>query len=131
MENRHDHLVTLTLLRDLSVYAGEIVVEYATSDLTARGIDEAKYAACMDLPTMQRGPQGCGDYLHAAGSVIIPAGVKSGGFQVRIVDDLCKERFMKYIQVTLSVPGAAALQGERLSAKIRIDDNDYEGEEYC
>jgi hypothetical protein len=35
-------------------------------------------------------------------------------------------------QVTISVPGSAALQGERLSAKIRIDDNDYDrGAEFC
>jgi hypothetical protein len=34
--------------------------------------------------------------------------------------------------VTISVPGSAALQGERLSAKIRIDDNDYDrAEEFC
>lgn len=35
------------------------------------------------------------------------------------------------LQVSLSVPGSGALQGERLSAKIRIDDNDYDGAEYC
>ena len=131
LENRHDRVVTLTVLRDLLVYAGDTVVEYATSDLTARGMDSARYEECLAMATMDRGPAGCGDYEQSSGVVIIPAGVKSGGFTVRILDDLCKERFMEYIQVTLSVPGAAALQGERLSAKIRIDDNDYDGEQYC
>ena len=83
------------------------------------------------LAPLQRGPAGCGDYQHSSGVVVIPEGVKSGGFTVNILDDLCKERFMEYVQVTLSVPGSAALQGERLSTKIRIDDNDYDGEQYC
>jgi hypothetical protein len=33
---------------------------------------------------------------------------------------------MEFIQVTISIPGAASLQGEVLSARIRIDDDDYE-----
>lgn len=131
LENRHDRVVTLTILRDLSVYAGTIVVEFATSDLTARGVDKARYEECLLLAPLQRGPAGCGDYQHSSGVVVIPEGVKSGGFTVNILDDLCKERFMEYVQVTLSVPGSAALQGERLSTKIRIDDNDYDGEQYC
>tara|TARA_B110000090_G_C13234328_1_gene389908 strand:- start:113 stop:265 length:153 start_codon:yes stop_codon:yes gene_type:complete len=41
------------------------------------------------------------------------------------MNDLCHERFLKYVQVTLSVPGAGPLQGEAVSAKIRIDDDDF------
>lgn len=131
LENRHDRTVTLTLLRDLNVYAGAMVVEFATSDLTARGVDETRYDECLLMATMDRGAAGCGDYQLTSGVVVIPAGIRSGGFTVKIMDDLCQERFMEYIQVTVSVPGSAALQGERLSAKIRIDDNDYDGDQYC
>jgi hypothetical protein len=170
LENRLDRVVTVTLLRDLSVYAGDMVVEYATSDLTARGVDEAQYQACLGISPGLRAAAGCGDYLHTSGVVVIPADATSGGFTVSIVDDLCRERFMEYIQVrmryiaaveqsflaliclhghvpsfrltgfafttvlqvTISVPGSAALQGERLSAKIRIDDNDYDRtDDFC
>jgi hypothetical protein len=79
----------------------------------------------MDLATNERGPAGCGDYEQTKGVLRLAAGSVSGGFDVRIMNDLCKERFMKYIQVTISVPGSAALQGEAVSCKIRIDDDDY------
>lgn len=89
----------MTLLRDLPVYAGAMVVEYATSDLTARGVDEAKYEACMQMSPQLRAAAGCGDYLHATGVVVFEPGAASAGFTVSIVDDLCRERFMEYIQV--------------------------------
>jgi hypothetical protein len=100
LENRLDRVVTVTLLRDLSVYAGDMVVEYATSDLTARGVDEAQYQACLGISPGLRAAAGCGDYLHTSGVVLIPADATSGGFTVSIVDDLCRERFMEYIQVS-------------------------------
>eukprot|EP01034_Spumella_vulgaris_P023126 gene23126-29319_t len=118
-------LATVTLLRDPDVYAGLIVLEYATSDLTARGVDSSKFDECMLLSVRERAPVGCGDYEQSTGLVVIEPGDMSGGFTVRIMDDLCYERFMEYIQVTISVPGSAALQGETLSAKVRIDDNDF------
>lgn len=102
LENRPDGVVTVTLLRDLSVYAGAMVVEYATSDLTARGVDEAKYVACMEMSPQLRAAAGCGDYLHTTGVVVFEADATSAGFAVRIIDDLCRERFMKYIQVRYS-----------------------------
>jgi hypothetical protein len=100
LENRLDRVVTVTLLRDLAVYAGPMVVEYATSDLTARGVDEAQYQACLAISPGLRAAAGCGDYLHTSGVVVIPADATSGGFTVSIVDDLCRERFMEYIQVS-------------------------------
>ena len=41
------------------------------------------------------------------------------------MNDQCYERFLEFVQVTLSVPGSSVLQGETLSAKIRIDDDDF------
>lgn len=121
----------MTLLRDPAVYSGRVVLEYATSDLTARGVDSAKFDACMALSVRERGPAGCGDYEQSAGLVVIEPGDMSGGFTVRVLDDLCFERFSTYLQVTLSVPGSAALQSERLSARVRIDDNDFGYEGFC
>ncbi len=94
-----DKVVTVTILRDLLVYAGPMAIEYATSDLTARGVDAAQYEACMGIAVRDRAAAGCGDYLHASGVVAIAAGDTSGGFTVSIIDDLCHERFMEYIQV--------------------------------
>ncbi len=81
------------------MYSGQIVLEYATSDLTARGVDTDKFTACLRLSTLERGPAGCGDYEQSTGRVVIEEGDMSGGFTVRVVDDLCYERFMKYLQV--------------------------------
>lgn len=50
--------MTLTILRDVSIFDGLIVLEYATSDLTAKGIDEAKYKECMLAATADRGLHG-------------------------------------------------------------------------
>lgn len=101
-ENRHDGEVTLTLLRDVRVYSGAMVVEFATSDLTARGVDEAQYQACMSMSPSKRAAAGCGDYVHTAGVVVFAADTAAAGFTVRIVDDLCRERFMEYIQVRIT-----------------------------
>ncbi len=92
-------VATVTLLRDPDVYSGQIVLEYATSDLTARGVDTPKFTACMRLSVRERGPAGCGDYEQSTGLVVIAPGDMSGGFEVKLVDDLCYERFVKFIQV--------------------------------
>jgi len=102
-----------------------VIVEYSTSDLTALGVDKYKFAACMQIPTNLRGPAKCGDYQQTSGNLLIPAGANSGGFKVPIMNDLCLEQFPKYIQITIAVPGSNALQGEAMSAKVRIDDDDF------
>ena len=76
-----------------------MAIEFATSDLTAQGVDPAKYAACLLISVGERAAAGCGDYEQTSGVVVIAAGDTSGGFTVSIVDDLCRERFMEYIQV--------------------------------
>lgn len=83
---------------------------------------------------MLRGAANCGDYEHTRGIMVLDKGRDRSTFTVGIVDDLCQEKFMKFIQLTLSIPGTNALQGEAVSAQIRIDDNDdiyASGHQYC
>ena len=91
--------VTVTILRDTSVYDDVLVLEYSTSDLTAEGVDSNKYEECLRLPPMQRGPAKCGDYEQTSGEMTIAAGDDRGTFTVGLVDDLCKEKFVEFIQV--------------------------------
>ena len=57
-----DSDVTVYVRRDPEVYNGELVLEYATSDLTAKGVDATKFAECQGIAANLRGPAGCGDY---------------------------------------------------------------------
>jgi hypothetical protein len=120
-----DNTVTITILRDLNVFSGEFVVYYATSDLTAEGIDSDKYQECLLLSPTERSTSGCGDYEQTRGTVLFAEGVGSSGFTVNIVDDQCYEKYLEFIQITLSVPGSKGLQGENIVAKLRIDDDDF------
>ena len=87
------------MLRNIHVFNGPVTLEYATSDLTARGVDSVQYGVCMRLPVKDRAAHGCGDYEQTRGLMYVASGVDRGTFIVNIVDDLCQERFMKYIQV--------------------------------
>ncbi len=148
----HDAFITFTVLRDLQIYDGELILEFATSDLTAKGIDSNHYQFCMNHTAVERHRLGCGDYEQTVGIIVFPAGVSSSGFTVNVIDDDCYERDMKYIQVSaalliksllvfsffpsqlsLSVPGGGPLQGEGFDALIRIDDDDYgkDSQLYC
>ena len=40
-----ENFIAITVLRDTDVYDGQLVLEYATSDLTARGVDHDKYVS--------------------------------------------------------------------------------------
>ena len=123
VEGRFEY-ATLTVVRDASYAERDVTVHYATEDLTARGVDDACYAACSGGAPNTAATSGCGDYRQAAGAVTIPAGATSAPFYVYIVDDPCVE-VTEYLQVSLSVPGAPASQGEQFLAKLRIDDDDY------
>jgi len=50
---------------------------------------------------MDRGPRGCGDYQLTSGMMYIREGMTSGGFTVKVMNDLCYESYHKYIQVSL------------------------------
>jgi hypothetical protein len=120
-----NNLATITVVRDPLVYTGDIVVEVATSDLTAKGVDSFKYAACQQISTDIRNAAGCGDYRQTRINILIPNGVNSGGADVYIMNNQCRTIQPRYVQLTLSVPGSASLQGQKLFSKIRIDDDDY------
>ena len=94
-----DAVAVILINRDLTVYPGELAIHYATSDLTAQGVDLTKFSACQSLAPSDRGAALCGDYAQSSGILVINAGISSGAFQVPILNDLCKERFMKYLQV--------------------------------
>jgi len=120
-----NNLATITVVRDPLVYTGEVIIEVATSDLTAYGVDSFKYDACQKISTDIRNTAGCGDYRQTRETIIIPNGVNSGGVDVYIMNNQCRSIAPRYVQLTLSVPGSASLQGQKLFAKIRIDDDDY------
>jgi len=120
--------VVVTVGRDPAPYTGfldrALTVGYATSDLTARGVDTLRFAQCMDLPLQAR--EGCGDYLQTAGEVTFAPGDATVSFVVYVVNDLCHEHYPEYFLVTLSVPGGPALAGEDYVARVRIDDDDLD-----
>lgn len=120
-----NNLATITVVRDPLVYSGDIIVELATSDLTAKGVDAYKYTACQQIATNVRYSAGCGDYRQTRANILIPKGVNSGGADVFIMNNLCRTIQPRYIQLTLAIPGSASLQGQKLFSKIRIDDDDY------
>jgi hypothetical protein len=103
VENYDRQYITVTILRDVRIYSDLLQLEYSTSDLTARGVDSIKYAECLKLPPMQRGPAKCGDYEQTKGIMTILAGDDRGTFTVGIVDDLCRERFMEFVQVNCTI----------------------------
>lgn len=39
------------------------------------------------------------------------------------------DRYPEYVQLSLSIPGGGALQGERYLSKLRIDDDDRDRKE--
>lgn len=89
------------MLRDTAIYNGSLTLEYATSDLTARAVDEVKYRECRALPVADRAAAQCGDYEQTRGLMYIAPGDDRGTFTVRLIDDYCPERFVEYVQVII------------------------------
>ena len=94
-----DGYAVITVLRDVTIYNGPLTIAYATSDLSAKGVDADKFTACLGVATNLRAPEGCGDYQQTSGTFSLPQGANSGGFQVNIMNNLCKERYFRYLQV--------------------------------
>jgi len=46
-----NNIATITVLRDVNVYSGAMTLGYATSDLSAMGVDPTKFADCLGIPT--------------------------------------------------------------------------------
>lgn len=107
--------------------SGDIYIDFATSDISARGIDQGFYEACQNMSSYQRGVESCGHYRHTRETLFLPQGYNYTGFLVPIINDDCLQSFPRYIQLNLFVPGSAALKGEYSMARIRIDDDDFDG----
>ncbi|CAM9590200.1 unnamed protein product, partial [Discosporangium mesarthrocarpum] len=123
--------VAITVIRDDGAEASDwLTVAFATSDLTARGVDSVAYQLCWELPVRGRDSAVCGDYEQTAGELTFAPGETTSSFFVRVMDDHCPEHYPEYVQLSLSIPGGAALRGETYLAKLRIDDDD-KGREQC
>jgi hypothetical protein len=114
----------VTVSRDPRFASRALTVAYATSDLTARGVDTLRFAACLNLPLAARA--GCGDYLQTAGEATFAPGDASVNFAVYVMNDLCHEHHPEYVLLTLSVPGGGPLGGEDYVSRLRIDDDDLD-----
>lgn len=115
-----DTKVKIFLERD-ERYAHRVsTIGYSTSDLTARGVDTAKYQKCIRLEHRLR--EDCGDYEQTSGTVTFPIGVSEVYFTIGIVNDDVREPNLEYAQILLHIPGGGPLQGEQYRAKLRIDD---------
>ncbi len=122
LEGRDNH-VFVQVLRNASTMNRNMTIGYSTRDLSASGADKNKVDKCLKIPVSER--NGCGDYEQTSGILVFESGTLSAGFKIRIIDDNCWERHMKYIQLNLHVPGGAIIQGEQYRAQLRIDDDDW------
>jgi len=123
MESNVDKRVEVSILRGGDT-SKPMTVSYTTSDLTAKGVDTARYEACQNQAIEDRRLV-CGDYEQTAGDLYFDAGLSAKSFFVRVMDDACYEHRMEFLQVTLRVPGGGALLGQGYNALVRIDDDDY------
>ena len=122
-----DQTVKIFVQRDLEWSNSSYSIGYSTSDLSAIGIDSIAFERCLKLPTFER--DGCGDYEQASGDVTFNEGEEFAYFKVRIMDDLCIERNLEYVQLNLHQIGGSPLRGENYRSQLRIDDNDWDGDE--
>jgi len=122
-----DQTVKIFVQRDLEWSNSSYSIGYSTSDLSAIGIDSIAFERCLKLPTFER--DGCGDYEQASGEVTFNEGEEFAYFKVRIMDDLCIERNLEYVQLNLHQIGGSPLRGENYRSQLRIDDNDWDGDE--
>jgi hypothetical protein len=120
-----DSFARITVSRNTDVFADQLVFDFATSDLSAKGIDSAHYTYCTSIAANLRGINKCGDYEQTQGTVVMGAGLTAVSFTINIINDLCKEKYLEWFQVTLSLPGGNVLAGEQMMVKVRIDDDDF------
>mmetsp|Transcript_20544 Transcript_20544/g.26727 ORF Transcript_20544/g.26727 Transcript_20544/m.26727 type:complete len:275 (-) Transcript_20544:136-960(-) len=123
VEGEQPHVV-VTIGRDSEWLGRPLTVSFATSDLTARGVDPLKYEECMNMPLEDRGQSCGGDYLQTAGEITFGPKDSEVAFAVFIINDLCPEHYPEFILLTMSIPGAQAVGGEDYLSRIRIDDDD-------
>ncbi|OQR91459.1 hypothetical protein THRCLA_08991, partial [Thraustotheca clavata] len=100
-----------------------LTIEYATSDISAIGVDSNRYTQCMAMPIQNR--VNCGDYQQTFGVVTFPAGGTNLAIPVPIMNDWCYEPYAEYIAFHLNIPGGDVILGQQFTMKIRIDDDDF------
>ena len=100
-----------------------LTIGYATSDITAFGVDDLKYSLCLQLAPAQR--SGCGDYLLTSGETTFAAGESTKQILISLVNDRCYEHYPEHFQVNLHIPGGPPLLGPNYIAAVRIDDEDW------
>jgi hypothetical protein len=115
--------VNIEVVRDKGFYLGEVSIGYSTSDLTALGVTKDHFEKCLLLSLRNR--TGCGDYEQAFGFVTFQNNQSSTSFQIRIMNDAFRERNMKYVHLSMHIPGGSVLHGEDFRAHLRIDDDDF------
>jgi len=124
-----DHTVKIFLQRDLLWSNSTLTIGYSTSDLSAIGVDASKFDECLRSHVSQR--DGCGDYEQAAGEVTFEEGEEHTYFKLRVMDDHCAERRLEYVQLNLHQLGGSPLRGENYRAQLRIDDDDWQDEQFA
>jgi len=105
-------------------------IGFSTSDLSAKGVDSEAFEICRALPLKERCCS-CGDYELTSGELFFAEGETLAFFTIPIMDDLCYETKIEYLQLQLHIPGGGPIHGEHYRAHVRIDDNDWIDKSKC
>ena len=73
----------------------------------------------------------CGDYELTSEELLFVEGETLSFFTTPIMDDLCYETKIEYLQLQLHIPGGGPIHGEHYRAHVRIDDNDWIDKSKC
>jgi hypothetical protein len=104
--------------------SGTAHIGYATSDITAIGVNADIFYKCQKYFNYERRPQVCGDYLMTAGELTFGPTEFDKTIRVEIMDDWCHERWGEFFRVQLFLVGGPPLIGEKYDTVVRIDDDD-------
>jgi hypothetical protein len=94
-----DGSIEIVIRRDISYYQGPLEVQYATSDITAIGVDRSTFANCLRFSEGKR-PIKCGDYLHTYGILKFLFGQSSVSVKIILTPNNCKYAYSRYGQVS-------------------------------
>ena len=104
--------------------SGTAHIGYATSDITAIGVNADIFYKCQKYFNYERRPQACGDYLMAAGELTFAPTQFDQTIRIEIMDDWCHERYGEFFRIQLFLIGGPAIIGEKYATVVRIDDDD-------
>ncbi|KAF0711816.1 Aste57867_5074 [Aphanomyces stellatus] len=125
VENAGQVIVVVLRTGDLT---SPLTIGYATSDISAIGVDAGWFATCLGMTIQNRGP--CGHYQQTSGELTFNTGESNKVITVPIMNNWCYDVYAKYIALHLNVLGGDVLLGEQYSMQIRIDDDDF-GRDPC